>query len=230
MKPWLALSLLLMSASAAAAAEPFSIRCEPGEPRQAYHATFDPDRKLVVFESAWPTNLYSGEIVGTEDDWVGVSFKVVQGQLNFLWNARHSLVRWPGISDDPFRPMLTHKCRAIAARSILSFREPVEAANPVSIQCDVQPPGMFFTFDTAMAKAIYQRKGGMTRDGKIEKVEADRVSFRLSTDERRLLVWDRQKNTVTVEAVADDPARPETVYQCEPAKPQTMLEYHSRLN
>ena len=233
MKPWLVLSILLMSAGAAGATEPFSIRCEgrqPGldQPTQVYYATIDPDRKQVVFESASPINLYSGEIVSERDGRVEVALRVDQSRLYFFWDAGFSRVLWPGIHEDPFRATLNHKCRVTPARSMLSFREPVEAANPVSIQCDVQPPGLFFTFDTAMAKVIYQRKGARSADGKIEKVDPDRISFRLSTDEQRPMLWDRQKNIVTVEAVAGDPNRPETVYQCEPAKPQTMLEYHDR--
>lgn len=228
MKPWLVISILLISASAAAA-EPFSIRCEVGRPAQVYHATFDPDLKLVVFESASPINLYHGEIVSARDDRFEVALKVDQSRLYFFWDAGPKRVLWPGIHEDPFRPTLSHPCRVMPARSILSFREPVEVRNPVSVHCDAAPPGMFFTFDTATAKALFQRKGGLTRDGKIEKVDGDRVAFRLSTDEQRLMVWDRQRHTITVEEVVGDPERPQMVYQCEPAKPQSMLEYHDRL-
>jgi hypothetical protein len=233
MKSWLALLIVLTSASAAAA-EPFSIRCEGSRPAQdqppyVYHATFDPDRKLVVFESASPINLYSGEIVSARDDRFEVALKVDQSRLYFFWDAGPKRVLWPGIHGDPFRPTLTHPCRMTPVRSILSFRERAEIPNPVSLHCEVQPPGMFFTFDTATAKALYQRKGGSMFFGKIEKSDDNSAAFRLSSDETRLMVWDRQRHTVTVEGVADDPQRPETVYQCEPAKPQSMLEYHDRL-
>ena len=233
MKPWLVLSILLISASAAAA-EPFSIRCEGGlagkdQPPYVYFATFDPGRKLVVFESASPTNLYSGEIVSDRDGRFEVALRVDQSRLYFFWDAGPRRVLWPGIHEDPFRPTLSHNCRITPVRSILSFRERAEIPNPVSLHCDAQPPGMLFTFDTATAKALYQRKGGSMYFGKIEKSDNNSATFRLSSDETRQMVWDKQKNTVTVEAVAGDPQRPETVYQCEPATPQSMLEYHDRL-
>ncbi|MCP4621550.1 MAG: hypothetical protein GY844_34540 [Bradyrhizobium sp.] len=227
------LSILLMSASAAAA-ESFSIRCEGSRPAQdrtpyVYFATFDPDRKLVVFESASPVNLYSGEIVSDRDGRLEVALKVDQGRLYFFWDAGPKRVLWPGIHEDPFRPTLSHNCRVTPVRSILSFRELAEIPNPVSLHCEAHPPGMFFTFDTATAKVLYQRKGGGTYSGKIEKSDDNSAAFRLSSDETRLIVWDRRKNTVTVEGVGGDPQRPETIYQCEPVTPQSMLEYHDRL-
>src|SRR5690242_13183826 len=114
MKPWLVLSILLMSAATASAAEPFSIRCEgrqPGldQPKRVYYATIDPDRKQAVFESASPTNLYSGEIVSERDGRVEVALRVDQSRLYFFWDAGFSRVLWPGIHEDPFRPTLNHK-------------------------------------------------------------------------------------------------------------------------
>lgn len=223
MKPWLAISILLMSGGAAAA-EPFSIRCEAGQSAHVYYATFDPDLKLVVFESASPINLYSGEIVSVRDGRFEVALKVDQSRLYFIWDAGFNRVLWPGIHGDPFRPTLSHPCRRTPARSILSFREPVEVTDPVSISCEAFPPGMFFTFDIATKKVLYQRKGGSSYQGKIESAEGDRVSFRLSSDEQRQIVWDRRTHTVTVAEIPGDPARPTTVYQCEPIKPQSMLE------
>jgi hypothetical protein len=229
MKPWLAIAMLLASSATADAAGPFSIRCEGGQPAQVYYATLDPEQKLVVFESASPVNLYHGEIVSVRDDRFEVALMVDQSRLYFFWDAGPKRVLWPGIHEDPFRPTLSHRCQVLPVRSILSFREKVEMPNPVSIECEAQPPGMFFTFDTGAAKALFQRKGGSMRFGNIDKSDGNSVVFRFSSDEQRLIVWDRQKNTVTFEAVAGDADRPETIYRCEPTKPQTMLDYHPRL-
>src|SRR5262249_10987960 len=152
---------LLMSTGAASAAEPFSIRCEGrqsglNQPTRVYYATFDPDRKQVVFESSSPINHYSGEIVSERDGRLEVALRVDQSRLYFFWDAGPSRVLWPGIHGDPFRETLDHKCRITPARSVLSFREPVEveASNTASVECEAAPPGMFFTFDTANAKAL----------------------------------------------------------------------------
>lgn len=223
MKPWLVISILLISASAAVA-EPFSIRCEAGQPAQVYYATLDPDLKRAVFESASPINLYSGEIVSVRDDRMEVALKADESRLYFVWDAASKRVLWPGIHGDPFRPTLSHSCRVTPARNILSFREPVEVTNPVSVSCEAFPPGMFFTFDIATAKVLYQRKGGSSYLGRIESAEGDRVLFRLPSDEQRQIAWDRRTNAITVAGIPGDSGRPETVYQCEPIKPRSMLE------
>jgi len=228
MKSWLVLPILLISASAATA-EPFSIRCEAGQPAHVYYATFDPDQKLVVFESANPINLYSGEIVRDRDNRFEVALDADNGRLYFIWDSGLGRVLWSGIHNDPFRPTLSHSCRVTPARSVLSFRWPIEAANPVSVRCVAQSAEMFFTFDAATARAFYRMKPWSIYQGKIEQTDNNSVAFRLTSDERRLIVWDRQKNTITVEAVAGDPDRPETVYRCEPTEPQSMLQYHKRL-
>ncbi|MBR0696988.1 hypothetical protein [Bradyrhizobium lablabi] len=231
MKPWLALFILFITVGTATS-EPFSIQCEAGNPPKVYYSTFDPDSKRVVFESASPANLYSGEIVEVGDHGLEVALRVHPGRLHFIWDSAAKRVVWPGISDDPFRPWLSHPCRAVEARSILSFREATEILNPASIRCDTPPAESRYTFDTASAKVLLQRQHGPSYDGKIDKVEGDRVRFRLSDSrlseeqQKREMVWDRSGRTLSIEGVPGDPSRPAGVWQCEQIKSQTMLEYY----
>ncbi|QDF40145.1 hypothetical protein FJN17_22675 [Bradyrhizobium symbiodeficiens] len=230
----LALILLLMlTPDPAAAAEPFSVRCEGGVPVRPYFATFDVDTKTVVFETPpinvetnFGINAHSGEIISTNDGKIEFMLRVRPGRIDLTFHRNQKTMIWPGLEDPTFRPTLTHQCTVTPPRSILSFRVRDSIQHPISVRCE-DTGYMYFTMDTTSKQALFER-GEEARGFRGEVIDAgqDEVLLSMNFDVPRRVVWSRSRQTITVEGIEGDASRPRTVVQCQEVPPRTMMEFY----
>ncbi|WP_027573117.1 hypothetical protein [Bradyrhizobium sp. WSM1743] len=230
----LALILLLMlTPDCAAAAEPFSVRCEGGVPVRPYFATFDVDAKAVVFETPpinvetnFGINALSGEIISTNDGKIEFVLHVRPGRLDLIFDRNQKTMSWPGLEDPTFRPTLTHQCTVLPPRSILSFRVRDPIQHPISVRCE-DAGDMYFTMDAASKQALFERgKEGRGFRGEVTDAGQDEVTLSMNFDVPRRVVWSRSRQTITIEGIEGDAARPRTVMQCQEIPPRTMMEFY----
>jgi hypothetical protein len=226
---------LALTLDRAAATELFSVRCEGGVPVRPYFATFDINAKAVVLETppiSVETNFgiktYSGEIVSTEDGKVEFIVPLRPGRLDLIFDRNQKTMIWPGMDDPTFRPTLIHRCTIIPPRSILSFgvRDPIQ--DPISVRCE-DAGYMYFTMDAASKQALFERgKEGRGYRGEVTDVGQDEITLSMNFDVPRRVVWSRSRQTITIEGIEGDAARPRTVMQCQEVTPRTMIEFHRR--
>jgi len=233
----LALILLLMVLpDRAAAAELFSVRCEGGDPVRPYFATFDIDAKAIVFETP-PTNveaysginLRAGEIISTENGRIEFIVPVLPGRLDLIFDRNQKTMTWPGMDAPTFRPTLIHQCTVTPPRSILSFRARDPIQHPISVRCE-DAGDMYFTMDAASKQAVFERgKEGRLYQGAVTDVQQDEVTLSMNFDVPRRIVWNKSRQTITIEGIEGDAARPRGVMQCQEVAARTMIVYHARL-
>lgn len=225
--------LLVLTPDCAAAAEPFSVRCEGGVPARPYFATFDVDAKAVVFETP-PIDLEtnfgittrSGEINSKNDGKIEFMLRVRAGRIDLIFDRNKKTMTWPGFDDPTFRPTLTHPCTVMPPRSILSFgvRDPI--LNPISVRCE-HTGAVYFTMDAASKTALYERgKEGRGFRGEVTDAGQDEVTLSMNFEVPRRVVWSRSRQTITIEGIDGDAARPRTVVQCQEIPPRTMMEFY----
>ncbi|MEH2528374.1 MULTISPECIES: hypothetical protein [unclassified Bradyrhizobium] len=229
------LLFLVLTLDCTAATELFSVRCEGGVPVRPYFATFDIDAKAVVFETPpmnvetnFGINAYSGEIISTEDGKIEFIVPVLPGRLDLIFDRDQKTMTWPGIDDATFRPTLIHQCTITPPRSILSFRVRDPIQHPISVRCE-DAGYMYFTMDAASKQALFERgKEGRGYRGEVTDVGQDGVTLSMNFDVPRRVVWSKSRQTVTIEGIEGDAARPRTVMQCQEVAPRTMIEFHRR--
>ncbi|MEY9591314.1 hypothetical protein ABIA06_003605 [Bradyrhizobium yuanmingense] len=230
----LALILLLMlTPDPAAAAEPFSVRCEGGVPVRPYFATFDVDAKAVVFETPpidvetnFGITTRSGEIISKHDGKIEFMLRVRPGRIDLIFDRNKKTMTWPGLDDPTFRPTLTHPCTVTPPRSILSFgvRDPI--LNPISVRCE-HTGAVYLTMDAASKQALFERgKEGRGFRGEVTDAGQDEVTLSMNFEVPRRVVWSRSRQTITIEGIDGDAARPRTVVQCQEVPPRTMMEFY----
>ncbi|MBH5368326.1 hypothetical protein [Bradyrhizobium glycinis] len=229
----LALILFLMpTPDDAAAAELFSVRCEGGAPVRPYFATFDVDAKAVVFETPpidvetnFGITTRSGEIISTNDGKIEFMLRVRPGRIDLIFD-RNKMMTWPGLDDPTFRPILTHPCTVTPPRSILSFRVRDPIVNPISVRCE-DKGAVYFTMDAASKQALFERgKEGRGFRGEVTDAGQDEVTLSMNFEVPRRVVWSRSRQTITIEGIEGDAARPRTVMQCQEIPPRTMMEFY----
>ncbi|PDT90001.1 hypothetical protein CO669_11020 [Bradyrhizobium sp. Y36] len=225
--------LLMLVPGRAAAAEPFSVRCEGGVPVRPYFATFDVDAKAVVFETPpinvetdFGINAHSGEIISTNDGKIEFVLRVRPGRLDLVFDRNEKTMSWPGLEDPTFRPTLTHQCTVLPPRSILSFRVRDPIQHPISVRCE-DAGDMYFTMDAASKQALFERgKEGRGFRGEVTAAGQDEITLSMNFDVPRRVVWSRSRQTITIEGIEGDASRPRTVMQCQEIPPRTMMEFH----
>lgn len=232
-----ALALLAVAVSSAAAAEPFSIRCTDGKAPRPYFATFDLETNRLVFESSI-RSLHAGEIKGVSDDRIQFSIKADDGRIDLTWDWQHGRMIWAGISADTIRPTLVHRCVTVAARTPLAVYEdpttnPAASTRPFSLRC-VSEHGMpyFFTLDRETKKVVVESPhGGRLTPGEIQNASEHRIEFSLagrgSPDFE--VVWDSLDGTVTLKGLPGDRSRPTKVDQCIEIKARSIVTLYDRL-
>ncbi|AWM09547.1 hypothetical protein [Bradyrhizobium symbiodeficiens] len=230
----LALILLLMlTPDPAAAAEPFSVRCEGGVPVRPYFATFDVDTKTVVFETPpinvetnFGINAYSGEINSTSNGKFEFVVRIGPGRVDLIFDRNQKTMTWQGLEDPTFRPTLVHKCTDTPPRSILSFRVRDPILHPISVRCE-HTGAVYFTMDAASKTALYERgREGRGFRGEVTDAGQDEVTLSMNFDVPRRVVWSRSRQTIAIEGIEGDAARPRTVMRCEEVPPRTMIELY----
>lgn len=227
---------LLLTLDRAAAAESFSVRCEGGIPVRPYFATFDMDAKAVVLETApdsietnFGINAYSGEIISTEDGKIKFIVPVASGRIDLIFDRAQKTMTWLGLDNDIIRPTLKHKCTVTPARSILSFRVRDPILHPVSVRCEHAGGNAYFTMDAASKQALYERgKEGRAYRGEVTDVSQDEIKLLMNFDLPRHVVWNKTRQTITIEGIEGDASSPRTVVQCQEITPRTMMEFHRR--
>jgi hypothetical protein len=227
---------LMLTSDRVAASDLFSVRCEGGAPVRPYFATFDIDAKAVVFETPpidvetnFGINVHSGEIISTNDGKIEFMLRVRPGRLDLIFDRNQKMLTWPGFDDPTFRPTLTHQCTVTPPRSILSFRvrEPIQ--HPISVRCE-DAGYMYFTMDAASKQAIFERgKEGRLYRGEVTDVRDDEIALSMNFDVPRQVVWNKSRQTITIEGIDGDASRPRGVMQCQEVAPRTMMVYHARL-
>lgn len=236
MKRLLGLALicfLMLTSDRAAASDLFSVRCEGGAPVRLYFATFDVDAKAVVFETPpinvetnFGINAYSGEINSTNNGKFEFVVRIGPGRLDLIFDRNQKTMTWQGLEDPTFRPTLVHKCTVTPPRSILSFRVRDSIQHPISVRCE-DAGYMYFTMDTTSKQALFER-GEEARGFRGEVIDAgqDEVLLSMNFDVPRRVVWSRSRQTITIEGIEGDAARPRTVMRCEEVPPRTMIEFY----
>ena len=228
--------LLVLAPDGAAAAESFSVRCEGGIPIRPYFATFDIDAKAVVFETSpssvetnFGINAYSGEIISTEDEKIKFILPVPSGRIDLTFDRARKTMTWPGLDDDLFRPTLNHKCSVSPPRSILSFRLRDPILHPISVRCEHAGGNVYFTMDAASKQALYERgKEGRAYRGEVTDANQDEIKLLMNFDVPRHVVWNKTRQTITIEAVEGSASSPLSVTQCQEITPRTMIEFHRK--
>lgn len=224
---------LMLTSDRAAASDLFSVRCEGGAPVRLYFATFDVDAKAVVFETPpinvetnFGINAYSGEINSTNNGKFEFVVRIGPGRLDLIFDRNQKTMTWQGLEDPTFRPTLVHKCTVTPPRSILSFRVRDSIQHPISVRCE-DAGYMYFTMDTTSKQALFER-GEEARGFRGEVIDAgqDEVLLSMNFDVPRRVVWSRSRQTITIEGIEGDAARPRTVMRCEEVPPRTMIEFY----
>lgn len=224
---------LMLTSDRAAASDLFSVRCEGGAPVRLYFATFDVDAKAVVFETPpinvetnFGINAYSGEINSTNNGKFEFVVRIGPGRLDLIFDRNQKTMTWQGLEDPTFRPTLVHKCTVTPPRSILSFRVRDSVQHPISVRCE-DAGYMYFTMDTTSKQALFER-GEEARGFRGEVIDAgqDEVLLSMNFDVPRRVVWSRSRQTITIEGIEGDAARPRTVMRCEEVPPRTMIEFY----
>lgn len=226
-------SFLLLTCDGAPASELFSVRCEGGVPARPYFATFDVEAKAVVFETPpinvetnFGINALSGEIISTNDGKIEFVLHVRPGRLDLIFDRNQKTMSWPGLEDPTFRPTLTHQCTVLPPRSILSFRVRDPILHPISVRCE-HTGAVYFTMDAASKTALHERgREGRGFRGEVTDAGPDEVTLSMNFDVPRRVVWSRSRQTITIEGIEGDTARPRTVMQCQEIPPRTMMEFH----
>jgi hypothetical protein len=227
--------LLVLTLDRAAATELFSVRCEGGVQARSYFATFDIDAKAVVLEAPpWDVetnfgiNAYSGEIISTENGKIEFVVTVHPGRLDLIFGRETNTMTWPGIGDATFRPTLNHRCTVTPPRSILSFRVRDPIQHPISVRCE-NAGYMYFTMDAASKQALFERgKEGRGYRGEVTDVGQDGITLSMNFEVPRKVVWSKSRQTITIEGIEGDSARPRTVMQCQEVAPRTMIEFYRK--
>lgn len=228
--------LLVLMPDRVVAAESFSVRCEGGIPIRPYFATFDIDAKAVVLESApdnietnFGINAYSGEITSTEDGKIKLIVPVLSGRVDLIFDHAQKTMTWPGLDDNIIRPTLKHKCTVTPPRSILSFRVREPILHPISVCCEHAGGYAYFTMDAASKQALYERgkEGGVYR-GEVTDANQDEIKLLMSFDVPRHVVWNKIRQTITIEGVEGNASSPRSVTQCQEVTPRTMIEFHRK--
>jgi hypothetical protein len=228
MKCCVALVLVAMTASSAAAAEPLSIQCADADNRAArpYFVTFDLEAKRLVFEST-TTSRHSGEIRSASNDRIEFSINVDYGKIDLVWQRQTNKMVWAGIGGDTLRPLLAHPCVATDPRTLLSDDRPTKAgARPFSLRCSGDRGTYFFTLDRETRKVVLEGlHGGGLYPGDIKSADEHRIEFLLTTGNtpRFDLVWDIRDGSVTWQGVPGDISRPTTINQCVEVEARSIL-------
>jgi hypothetical protein len=232
---FLVILLLVLTLDRAAATELFSVQCESGVPARPYFATFDIDAKAVVLETppiSVETNFgidsFSGEIISTKDGKIEFILTVRAGRLDLIFDRDQKTMTWPGIGDATFRPTLTHRCTVTPPRSILSFWVGDPIQHPISVRCE-NAGYMYFTMDAASKQALFERgKEGRGYRGEVTDVGQDGITLSMNFEVPRKVVWSKSRQTITIEGIEGDAARPRTVMQCQEVAPRTMIEFYGK--
>ncbi|MBK5957649.1 hypothetical protein CCR97_05420 [Rhodoplanes elegans] len=202
-------------AGSTAEAETFSIRCTHSKftaPRfSPYHATFDLDAKLILFEPA-TGQARPATIRSSDDQKVLFSVHGDGGDLELTWDRSENVLVWPGFIGDELRPALRHVCEITETRTMVSGRDDVpgraeDGMPPFSLRCHGDQGPFFFTFDPRTRKALMEgyHYGGAYA-GTIREADAENVAFSLDTLGLSGS-WRRRDRTLTMTGYSDDPAR-----------------------
>jgi hypothetical protein len=229
MKCCVAIVLVAMTASSAAAAEPVSIQCADADNRAArpYFVTFDFEAKRLVFQSN-STRPSSGEIRSASNDRIEFSINGDYGKIDLVWDLRTNKMVWAGLGE--IRPLLAHPCVAAEPRTLLSvFDRTTNAragARPFSLRCTGDSGTYFFTLDRETKKVVLEGlHGGGLYPGDIQSADEHRIEFLLTTGNtpRFDLAWDIRDGTVTWQGVPGDISRPTTINQCVEVEARSIL-------
>lgn len=86
---------------------------------------------------------------------------------------------------------------------------------------------MYFTMDAASKQALFERgKEGQFYRGEVTDVRQDEITLLMNFDVPRQVVWSKSRQTITIEGIEGDAARPRGVMQCQEIPPRTMMEFH----
>lgn len=221
---------LVVAAGDAAAAEPFSVRCESETPATPYFVTLDIERKLAVMETppihAPPDegiNLMSGEIEPPgqrEDGRIAIFLRSSSGKMSLVLDTQNKTMIWPGLQSGTFRPALRHRCTFGAARSILSFRSRDPIIDPISVRCS-EAGHMYFTMDVKSTKALFERgQEGRSFEGRVSGTHGDIIDLTMDFGYPSRVSWDRNGKVMTVQ---DSQGGPDKTMTCEEVAPRTMI-------
>jgi hypothetical protein len=165
---------------------------------------------------------------GNEEE-IPFMLRVPSGRLDLVLNRRQKTMTWPSIDDGTFRPTLIHKCTITPPRSILSFRVRDPIQHPISVRCE-DAGYLYFTMDVGSKQAIFERgKTGRGFQGEVTDVSDDEIALFMKFEVPRKVVWNRSRQTITIEGIENDASRPRTIMQCQEIEPRTMLVYHEML-
>jgi hypothetical protein len=236
MRRCIALALFLLGLGSVAEAEPVSIRCADEKAPNPYFATFDLDTKRVVFESPL-RGFYVGEIRNTADDEIGFSIKGNYGKIDLVWERQNNRMFWAGLSTDPIRPFLVHRCATVDARTLLALYDGLTpnsgaGSRPFSLRCATDSNFLtaFFTMDRETKKvAALSLEGGSVYPGEIQTASEHRIEFFVGKDPKFDLVWDSHEGTVTWKGIPNESSRPTRVHQCKQVQAGSVLMLYERL-
>ena len=223
--------LFFLAAMGTAASEPFSVSCESDAPVTSYFATFDMERKRVVFETP-PTNpagdqginLLSGEIDPAgqgADGRVAFSLRTSSGRISLVLDTATKRMIWPGLEPRTFRPALWHRCTFGPARSILSFRNRDPVIRPTTVRCN-EAGYMYFTMDVESKRAAFERGAeGRTFEGRVSGTRSNVTDLDMNWGAPGRVSWDRGSKILTI---ADSQGGPDKTLVCEEVAPRTMID------
>ncbi|MDO9298647.1 hypothetical protein [Bradyrhizobium sp.] len=231
MRRCVALILFFLGPWSAAEAEPISIRCADDKTPKPYFATFDLDSKRVVFESSM-RSFHAGQIKSANDDQIEFSIKADYGNIDLVWERQRRRMTWAGISADPIRPFLIHRCAIVEPRTLLSESDDLsptteQGAGLFSLRCATDPSNSltaFFTLDRKTRKVVMLTlESQSVHPGEIQSASEYRTEFSVGIAPKFHLVWDSRDGTVTWKSVPNDSSRPTKVYQCKRVEAGSVL-------
>ena len=235
MRRRVALALFFLGLGSAAGAEPVSVRCADDKAPKPYFATFDLDAKRVVFESTI-RNFHVGQIRSASGDEVEFSIRGNFGKIDLIWERQKSRMLWAGLSTDPIRPYLFHRCATVEARTVLALYDDLTpnsgaGARPFSLRCaPLNFLTAFFTMDRETRKVVmFSLEGGSVYPGEIQSASEHHIEFSVGIAPKFDLVWDSSAGTVTWKGVPNDSSRPTKVHQCTQVQAGSVLMLYERL-
>ena len=88
---------------------------------------------------------------------------------------------------------------------------------------------MYFTMDAASKQALYERgKEGRAYRGEVTDANQDEIKLLMNFDVPRHVVWNKVRQSITIEGVEGNASSPRSVTQCEEITPRTMIELHRK--
>lgn len=217
------LILLIVTVRAAGAAEPFSISCD-GKVGRPYYVTLDLDSKRAVFQSTI-RSFHKGEITKATDDSVLFSIAADHGRIDLVWQPQRQTMVWAGISADPIRPLMVHRCVATEMRTVLAIfdTDPV-GVQPLSLRCEKLGQPYFVTMDRKTRRVAVELESGSTLPGKIMRAIENSIEMTVGHVPKFDLVWDSRAPSIKWIGVPGDKSRPDMTHACEAIKTRTVLD------